>query len=235
MSPTTFSHDAQLREEDAELFFYSDVSWQRRHVRAATDLTRDLQRHGYLEHPRDVILDASQRATVELVFTADVAAELVVPAGTRVRVFEAGEGYTHGVVSFLTDEALTVPAGSSATVSATAEEVGEVYNVAAGTLAHVDGELASLAAVTNPGPASGGRDHQLTRAAVYRVMELVYTDLCRSEDDAFEYRRKIYRRMYHDELDRLVAAGVDIDRNGDGEVSVGERGLAHGFHRFRRS
>lgn len=234
MSPTTFSHDTQLREEDPELFFYSDVSWQRRHVRAATDLTRDLQRHGYLENPRDVILDGSQRASVELVFTA-AASELVVPVGTRVRVFEAGEGYTHGVVTFITNEPLTVPVGASAEVGATAENVGEVYNVDAASLVHVLGELPNLASVSNPEPASGGRDHQLTRAAVYRVMELVYTDLGRAEDDAWEYRRKIYRRMYHDELDRLVAAGVDIDRDGDGEVSEGERGLAHGFHRFQRS
>ena len=234
---TQFSYDAQLREEDGELFHYSDVSWTRKHVRAAEDLLRDLKSHGYLQDATHTILDESAKAAVALKFTADAAGQLTVPAGTKVRNLDLTvDGNDNGVVVFVTDVELVVPAGNTGTVAATAENPGEVYNVAAETLVHLeDAAPTNFSAVTNEAAASGGVDHQLTRAAVYRAMELINQDLSRGPDDIFEHRRQLYRRSYKDELDRLVAGGVKIDTNADGSISDAEKDHEHGFHRFRRA
>jgi hypothetical protein len=221
-----FSNDQQLREEDAELFFYSDTGWERKHVRAAEDLIRDLKGHGYLKNVAHGFLDASQAATVTLRFSATDGA-LTVPAGTRVSVADtSAKGYAHGIVTFETDEELVVLDGEEGDVTATALSSGEVFNVAPGTLTFC-GSLS----VTNLDEATGGVDHQLTRAAVYRAMELIHADLMRNLEDAHDAKRKFYRQSYQDELRRIVAAGLDVDADGDG---TGEELLKHGFHRFER-
>lgn len=234
---TQYSYDAQLREEDGELFHYSDVSWTRKHVRAAADLLRDLKAHGYLQDDDHAFLDESTRATVTLQFTASADGDLTVPAGTRVRNLDPdGDGNTNGAVVFSTASNVIVTAGNTGTVDATADQIGEVYNVDAGALAFLEDDApTNFAAVTNTSPASGGVDHQLTRAAVYKTAELINQDLSRGPDDVFEHRRKLYRMSYKDELERLVASGVKIDTDGDGEISECEKDLEHGFHRFRRS
>lgn len=233
---TQYSYDAQLREEDGELFHYSDVSWQRKHVRAAEDLLRDLKAHGYLQDDDHELLDESSKATVTLTFTADAAGSLTVPAGTKVRTLDPDvSGNAYGSVEFETDEALTVTAGNSGTVTATAVNTGEVYNVDAETLIYLSADApTNFSTVTNDAAAAGGADHQLTRATVYRTLELIMQDLLRNADDAFEHKRQMYRRSYKDELDRLVASGVKIDADGDGSIDETEKDLEHGFHRFRR-
>lgn len=227
----TFSNDAQLREEDAELFHYSDVSWMRKHIRAADDIVRDLKRHGYLERDDEEIIDDSEKATVTLEFSATSDGSLTIPKGTRVRDTDQ---FDHGAVAFETHEELVVASDDTETVEATAVAPGEVYNVSPGVLEHLEteDELDNLDRVTNPDRAEGGRDHQLARASVYRVLELIMMDVGRDGEDAFEYKRKLYRRAYKDELDRIIASGVDIDSTGDNEV---EAGLAHGNVRLRRS
>lgn len=233
---TQYSYDAQLREEDGELFHYSDVSWTRKHVRAAEDLVRDLKAHGYLQDNDHVILDESAAAAVTLTFTAGAGGDLTVPAGTQVRNLDPDvAGNTHGAVVVSTDADLVVTAGNTGTVAATAEHPGEVYNVDPDTLVYLeDAAPTNFSAVTNAA-AAGGLDHQLTRAAVYRVLELIMQDLMRNADDSFEHRRRMYRQAYRDELDRLVASGVRIDANADGEIGEAEKDLEHGFHRFRRA
>lgn len=225
----TFSNDAQLREEDSELFSYDDVSWERKHVRAAEDIIRDLKRHGYLERDHHEVVDDSKKATVQLEFKAADDGELTVPAGTAVRDTDQ---FDHGTVEFVTEEELVVAPGETAAVAATASAAGEVYNVGPGHLEHLVGELDNFDGAVNPDAAEGGRDHQLARASVYRVFELMMLDFARTEEDSFEYKRKLYRRMYRDELNRLVASGVGIDATGDGE---GQKGLKHGFEGLRRS
>ncbi|MDZ7703359.1 MAG: baseplate J/gp47 family protein [Trueperaceae bacterium] len=236
MSIGVYSNDAQLREEDSHLFGKSDTAWTRKHIRAAEDIRRDLKRHGYLQEHDDIdilevdhkIVDDSAEATVELEFTAESAGQLVVPKGTRVT---DGWAKAHGKIAFVTDEQLTVPAGGSDTVAATAADFGECYNVPAGELTTLDGSLSNFDGVTHPSAASGGADHQLSRAAVYRTLELVYTDLMREEGDSLDARRKLHGRAYMDELERMIAAGIDIDVTGD---NVTDHEQYHGFHRFRR-
>lgn len=249
---TQFAYDAQLREEDGELFHYSDVSWTRKLVRASDDLIRDLKRHGYLhDHDRwdnwyDLfayfeesdyeVIDDSASATVTLKFTAAATGDLTVPAGTRVRNLDpSGDGNTNGAVIFETDADVTVTTGTTGTVTATAEHPGEVYNVDAAELVYLDDAApTNYSAVTNDAAASGGKDHQLARATVYRALELINQDLMRNDGDSFEVRRKMNRQSYKDELERLIASGIDIDTDGDGIVSEAEEGLRHGFRRFLR-
>lgn len=230
----TYSNDTHLAEEDTSLFERVRRALPRKHERAAEDLVRDLRRHGYLECPDDAIVDASAHATVTLTFTAPEGT--AIPAGTLVRVGDPDACPEYGAVVFATDAEATVGVGEATVdVAATAVTSGRPGNVAAGELAYLVADVTGVTAVTNAQAATGGADHQLTRAAVYRVMELAMMDLVRERDDPFDHKRSLYARMYKHELERVMAAGLDIDLDGDGEASQGERDVAgHGFHRFGR-
>jgi len=211
MSLDVYSYDVHLKQEDDELFDYKDSPWLRLHRLARKDLEIDLLRRGFdgVQQPSiDGILDDFATATVTLSFTAGAGGSLVVPLGATIRTI-ATATQTYGVVEFTTDVALTVGAGLTDTVAATAAAYGEPYNVAIGTLTNYSGTApTNFSSVTNLAAASGGLDHQLTRVAVYRTMDLVYTDLMRSMDDRFGQKRALYERRYKDELDRIWAAGL---------------------------
>ncbi len=90
-----------------------------------------------------------ERAAAALRFSNPGDSEVVVDAGQLV---EDEDG-----VTFATDETLTVAAGSSARVSATAVFPGSASNVGAGTLTEAD-DLPEGVTVTNPDPATGGTE-----------------------------------------------------------------------------
>lgn len=246
-----FSFDPHLREEDGQIFHHDPRSWQRKHLRARDDIIRDLKRRGYLDYDEvrwtdhnlvffggteGELVDDFAEATVTVEFTATADGELSVPSGTR--VFDAdpaSEAASAGAVVFETDESLTAPAGTSETVQATAEHPGEIYNVGAGDLSHIDASLSNFDSVTNPSAASGGVDHQMTRVSVYRVLELVYMDLLSEKDDVFDYKRQLYAERYDEELDRLKSSGIDIDLNGDNVSDESEEDLEHGGVHLHRS
>lgn len=231
-----FSFDAHLRQEEEQLPYWSnDRTWERKHGLAAQDILRDLQRHGYLQEDHHALVDALASATVTLTFEASAGAGVTIPAGTRVRTMDASCP-ENGDTVFTTDAALVLAAGASADVAATAEHPGAPYNVRTGELEHLVTEIAEVESVTNGAAASGGVDHQLTRATVYRVLEMVMIDLMQVADDTFDARRRLYKAAYKEELDRHMAAGLDIDTNADGASSEEEKlAHGHGFHRFRRS
>jgi hypothetical protein len=239
MTKDVYSNDAQLREEDSALFRKSDQSWIRKHKRAAEDIRRDLKRHGYFPEYDELdifsteheLVDDSAKATVELTFTATADGTLSVPKGTRVLTKDPSSTQENGLVAFVTDEVLSVSASNSGTVAATAESFGDVYNVEAGSLEHLEATLTNFDSVTNAAEASGGADHQMTRTAVYRVLELVYMDLMREEGDALDARRKLNAKAYREELERMMAGGIDIDTDGDNDADIEDH---HGFTRFRR-
>lgn len=251
MTVEQFSFDAHLREEDGEIFHHDPRSWKRKHLRARDDIIRDLKRRGYLDYDEvqytadgvlfvgdteGQLVDDFAEATVTVEFTATADGKLSVPEGTK--VFDAdpaSEAATAGAVVFETDAALTVPAGTSDTVEATAEHPGEIYNVGAADLAYIDASLTNFDAVTNPDPASGGVDHQMTRVSVYRVLELVYMDLLSEQEDVFDYKRQLYADRYDEELDRMQSSGIDIDVTGDNQAGEGEEDLEHGGVRLHRS
>lgn len=251
MAVEQFSFDPHLREEDGQIFHHDPRSWQRKHLRARDDIIRDLKRRGYLEYDdfqftdgelwftgstEGQLVDDFAEASVTLAFSATSNGPLSVPKGTR--VFDADPSSAAaeaGAVVFETDQALSVPASGQDTVEATAEHPGEIYNVPGGALTHLEADLNNLDAVTNPDPADGGADHQMTRVSVYRVLELVYMDLLSEQDDVFDYKRQLYSDRYDDELDRMQSSGIDIDLTGDNEADDGEEDLEHGGVRLHRS
>jgi hypothetical protein len=221
------SFDAHLRDERHELFHHRDTSYTRAHRRSRDDIVRDIQRHGFDTSQADIIDDFAYAETV-LEFTATADGDLFVPSGTRVRVQDISlEGQTHGVVVFETNEDATALAGESILVEASAEFPGTPYNVDADALLFPeDTAIENLAEVTNPAPAFGGVDHQLTRAAVYRSLAIVYMDLMRMDDDAFASAFKRYQKAYAEEVKRVVAAGVKM-------TGIFEK-KTHGMKRFER-
>jgi len=227
-----YSNDAQLAEEDGQLFLHDDRDYTRKHLRAASDLRRDLAAHGYFRRESEQLVSWSKRASVSLRFVAG-AGGATVTAGARVRTKHPDE-QLHGDTVFVTQAQLILGADESGEVEAQAEHVGEVYNVPAGVLNVLEVDDADIVSVTNPEAATGGADDQLTRAAIYRVMELVCMDLMRMKEDAWDHKRMVYHRAYKEELARLVAAGLAIDRDADGVASAQDERRHHGFHRFER-
>ena len=98
---------------------------------------------------------AGTKATVTLSFTGTD--DTVVPAG---KVFLTTDG-----LQFETDEAVTIADGA-ASVSATAEEVGTMYNVEAGDISLQLMSLYGLSTFTNEDAAEGGADTE-TDAALF--------------------------------------------------------------------
>lgn len=93
-----------------------------------------------------------QKAQANLTFylTAPQTSTYTIPKGFQVL---GGSGS----YEFYTDTALIIPSGStSGTVSATAKEIGESYNLAAYTINQITQPLAFLASVINVEPAQGG-------------------------------------------------------------------------------
>ena len=88
-------------------------------------------------------------ASVQLLITNDGAAVAGLPAGTRV-INESG-------IAFTTNEAVTVPAGDSIAVTATAERAGTIANLDAAETWSLSGGPGTLR-VTNPRAADGGTD-----------------------------------------------------------------------------
>lgn len=172
-----FVHTPHLWREDRELFAHEDSAFRMALERATEDVLRDLDRHGV---DTAAVEDAFRRATVELTFTAPGTHGLTIPAGVGVANVDSERSRFAGVV-FKTDFDLVVPASDSRAVRATAVMPGAPANVDAGELVYLtDPATLDIEKVTNLLPATGGADHQLTRAATYRAMELVYLDLMRT-------------------------------------------------------
>lgn len=228
-----YSYDTHLRMEDEELFLHSDRSWKRKHHQARQDIVRDLRRHG-VEYGADDLKDDFAYAAVTLTFTATDDGSLVVPEGTLVRDV-ASTQHTNGAVEFATDEALTVSAGESDTVIATAVLPGEPGNVEAGVLTVLsDTAPSNFSAVTNALGASGGVDNQLTRACVYRALQMVYMDLMRTTGDAYDTRRVLYQTAYKEEVGRMIAEGLEWEGSVEDITGLSEPKRTRGYKRLER-
>jgi hypothetical protein len=232
---TVFSYDIHLRGEEHDLFDRLDKSHKIKAERAADDVIRDLKGHGYLKRAGESFLDTFERATVELTIVADENGATV-PAGTPVGSLDPENGFSLvGDAVFVTDAQLVLAADGVGTVMATALFPGRPYNVEPQTLNYAHKTIAGVASITNVDAATGGVDHQFTRAATYATLAMVYMDFLRAEEDVFDHKRRIWLRMYKQEINRLVASGLDVDFDGDGQTSEAEA-LAgqHGFHRLDR-
>lgn len=94
---------------------------------------------------------AGTKATVNEVFTRSVAnGEIQIPINTRVK--------TPAGLRFFTTAVGTIPAGqtSSAPIPCEAEEVGESYNVGAGSITVLEDSISGVDSVSNPLPALNG-------------------------------------------------------------------------------
>ncbi|MEA5625324.1 baseplate J/gp47 family protein [Nostoc sp. UHCC 0251] len=119
------------------------------------------------------------KAKVTLTFT--IAAPQSVP-------FNIPQGFEvvddSGTYSFLTDNILQIPAGlTSGSVTATAEEVGSVYNTPAYSITNITQPLAFLAGVTNTQSASGGTDLEEVADTITRALNQIRLRNLVSADD----------------------------------------------------
>lgn len=106
-------------------------------------------------------------ATLTFSLTAAISSPVTIPAGFQVTD-------PSGDVSFLTDIQLIIPAGSvEGTVTATAEIVGSVSNLAAFTLTNITQPLSFLSGVINLEAAAGGTDAETQNQAIARGLEAI--------------------------------------------------------------
>ena len=84
----------------------------------------------------------------------------VIPAGT---MFLTADG-----LEYATDSAAALDGSGTAAVTATAAEVGEVFNVPAGSIVSQYNSIAGLSAVTNNAAAAGGTDPETDESLVGR-------------------------------------------------------------------
>lgn len=110
-----------------------------------------------------ITIAEGNRAVVPVTFTltAPQPSPFVIPAGFELR---STQGLT-----FYTDTALTIPPNTlQGTVSATAKEPGERYNVPAYTIVNFTSPLTFLASVVNTQDAQGGVDAETQEEAIAR-------------------------------------------------------------------
>jgi len=234
----------------------------RAHAEAYKDVRMQIRGHGYLEKVQfsnqaygqydyrtldRTIVDAAEpendfaTAVGAFTFTASAAGGFTVPLGTRIVVSPLAPSdvdyVAQGLVVFTTDAALIVAAGASGAVAVTAEHPGLPHNIPAGQLAYLDASepgLPTLDRIVNDAETTGGVDHQLTRATVYRALELVYRNLTSREDDVFNGKRKLYADYYKEEVALMVAGRIVMVVNDDGVESAEEFEMRHGYHRINR-
>ncbi len=141
-------------------------------------------------------------AGVDVTFTGTAGAS--VPAGT---ICVTADG-----LCFATDEALTLGGGGSGTVSATADEVGAVYNIPAGAVVSTQEAVTGVTGVTNTQAAVGGTDPESDAALFARLDAYRKTPPTSGND-----------RHYHQwalEVNGIGAAAVIRCWDGPGTVKV---------------
>jgi hypothetical protein len=219
-----YSTDAHLGFRDRELFEYNDVSYRIDHRSARSDVERELLRRGFTDG-LDNIEDDSAVAEVTLSFTATTGGGgVTIPAS-----FEVYSAEDRTKVTFVVDSELVLADGATGTVSATCQELGEPGNVAEGVLIYFT-TLTGLASVTNEAAATGGLNHQLTKACTLKALVTVYMDLSRNKEDAYDHKRMLYERLYKEELELMLAAGLTLETTDPDLVAPGRD---RAFPRFR--
>lgn len=214
-----YTTDEHLRAEDNQLFHH-DCTSKRPYIRRATrDVERALEAKGV---DPACLLDHRAATVVEVTVTAG-AAGLNLAQGAVVRQ-ACPDGDDVGLRDFVTVDAIALTAGQSVTVQVAAGDFGEVFeDVEAFELELADDAEATVEVV---GVVSQGRDHQLTLATTYRALTLVYLDYMREEGDCFDIKRRMYHKLYDEELRRTLAVGLIYDEDGDGEADHAGRRFA---------
>lgn len=132
--------------------------------------------------------------------------------GTDGTVIEKGKVFlTSDGLQFETDEEATITDGT-ATVTATAVEIGEAYNVEAGTITKQLVSISGLTSVANEEPATGGTDPETDEALVKRLYDFLQNPA--TSGNAAHYRQWAL------EVNGVGVAKVFPLWNGPGTVKV---------------
>jgi len=64
----------------------------------------------------------------------------------------------------------------------------------------------------------------LTMLSSYKTLELIYLLLMKDspQEDAFERQHHLFRRLYREEMNEVLAIGISYDWDGDGEIVAEE-------------
>jgi len=144
---------------------------------------------------------AGTKATVTL--TVSGTDGTVIPAG---KVFVTADGY-----QFTVDAAATIAIGT-ASVAATAAEIGTAFNVSAGTITGQLQNLSGVTSVTNAAAASGGTDAETDAALVARLYAFLQNTATSGNVAHYE--------QWALEVSGVGAAKVTPTWNGAGTVKV---------------
>lgn len=211
MTSTPYAHPAHLSAEDTELRNYADQSWARQIQMASRDIELDLERRGLCA---STVWSTGAHAVsrVSLMSLSDEAVR--VPEGTRLFAVHGSCNSQWSRLHFITDVEVSLPPAGMEDVDVSAVHWGVPWNIDAGSLLYVEAaELAENLSLSHHVPGIFGTDHPLTRATVYRALELVYGDLSRGDDDMFNHKRRIYAKRYTEEVTRLQQAGLRTGRS----------------------
>lgn len=172
---------------------------------------------------------APASGSVRLTFSAALAADLVIPAGSSVSRSLAPS------ILYTTAEEVTISAGSlSALVEVVASASGSVGNCAAGTIDTVDQMPSLVASVTNPRDFQNGQEVEDDRSLRQRAL-LYLQSLARCQPQALEYaalsytlpegRRLILAQIFEDPAVRGYSELLIDDGSGvlDTYTSAGAR------------
>lgn len=141
------------------------------------------------------------KAKVQLTLTGDTGT--VIPAGT---VLLTQDGLEYSI-----DTDAVILSGS-ATTGATAADVGEAYNVPAGSITVQYNSIAGLSSVTNPAAATGGTDPESDAALVGRYY--AYLQKPSTSGNIYDYEKWAL------EVNGVGAVKVTPLQNGPGTVGV---------------
>lgn len=196
-----YTTDTHLAVEDTELFIHDvkpKTAWLRR---ASSDVARDVLKQGL---DASCLLDARAKTQLTLTVSAQ-GGDVTYTAGTFVEDSCSGRKYE-------VENTLVVLDGNTGELELVADVFGEPHN----DFDVLDLEALEFATLSDITMVTKGADHQLTLAATYRAMELIYLNYTREEDDCFDAKRRIYRELARGEVKRVMAAGVIIDHDQDG-------------------
>lgn len=261
--PGQYTYDAHIRDADDMVVRHianNATLLARVHKKAWRDVRQELKANGYIDDIDSIAgrggynpstletqivaqaepHNAFDAAELTVQFTAKTTGSLTVPAGTVLSDIDADDSHQTltGARKFATSSELVVSAGNTGTVAAVAVADGAAFNLPDETALYLvegDASLPTFSAAAVAATTTAGVDHQLTRAATYRALFLLYLDLVKQEGDAFDYKLKMYRREYEDEIKLLMAGGIHMEiGTADGVEDEYEEQLRHGFHRFQR-